>query len=129
MSFSADLNAYIRRTNRRASDVQRAAALQITSAVITRTPVDTGRARANWNAQIGSEDGSTSDSRTASQAQAQARRAADNFKPGTVLFLTNGLPYIRKLEYGSSKQAPSGMVRITAEEFASAVRRAANNVR
>ena len=129
MSFSADLTAYINRTNCRASEVQRAVALQLTSSVITRTPVDTGRARGNWNAEIGRADNSTSDTRTASDAERQARQASDDFAPGTVLFLTNALPYIRALEYGSSRQSPRGMVRITAEEFAQAVRRAARNVR
>ena len=130
MSFSADLTAYINRTNRRASEVQRAVALQLTSSVITRTPVDTGRARGNWNAEINRADNSTSDTRTASDAERQARQASDDFAPGTVLFLTNALPYIRALEYGNhSRQAPRGMVRITAEEFAQAVRRAARNVR
>jgi len=129
MSFSADLTAYINRTNRRASEVQRGVALQLTSSVITRTPVDTGRARGNWNAEINRADNSTSDTRTASDAERQARQASDEFTPGTVLFLTNALPYIRELEYGSSRQSPSGMVRVTAEEFAQAVRRAARNVR
>jgi hypothetical protein len=41
-----------------------------------------------------------------------------------VIYLTNALPYARRLEYGWSKQAPSGMVRISAMRFAEAVRKA-----
>jgi len=140
VTFSADLTAYINRTNRRASEVQRAVALQLTSSVITRTPVDTGRLRGNTNVEIGRADGSTSASRTEQQALSAGRAKIAEFDPGDVLFITNAMPYMRKIEYGQygsgpktvngySRQAPQGVFRVTAEEFAQAVRRAARNVR
>jgi hypothetical protein len=36
---------------------------------------------------------------------------------GEIIYLTNSLPYARRLEYGWSKQAPAGMVRITVANF------------
>lgn len=129
MSFSADLNAYIARTGKRAGEVQRGAALQLFGSIMTRTPVDTGRARGNWNAEIDGVDDSTSDSRRETQATSAAQSAIGQFEPGTTLTITNALPYIQRLEYGYSKQSPRGMVRVTAEEFRQAVRRAAANVR
>jgi hypothetical protein len=35
----------------------------------------------------------------------------------TVFYITNNVPYIDRLERGSSKQQPSGMVRVTVLEF------------
>ncbi len=140
MTFSADLSAYIKRTNRRASEVQRAVSLQLFGAVMTRMPVDTGRLRGNTNVEIGRADGSTSGSRTEQQALSAGRAKIAGFDPGDVLFITNAMPYMRKIEYGGygngpktvngySRQSPQGVFRITAEEFAQAVRRAARNVR
>jgi len=140
MGFSADLAAYIRRTERRAGEVQQAASLQLFSSVMTRMPVDIGRLRGNTNVEIGRADGGTSDSRTEQQALSAGRAKIGEFDPGEVLFITNAMPYMRKIEYGLygsgpktvngySRQSPQGVFRITAEEFAQAVRRAARNVR
>ena len=61
--------------------------------VRSRTPIDTGNARSGW----------------------------DRFPPslsefGTTQWVFNDVEYIVKLEYGSSRQAPEGMARITAAE-------------
>lgn len=112
--------------------------VQLFSAVVQKTPVDTGRARANWNASHGAVDA------TITESTEQARGAAEAAKAGTlpaggVVYLANGLPYIRTLEYGLypnppkkptgktaggfSIQAPAGMVRTTAADFTEYVRR------
>lgn len=43
---------------------------------------------------------------------------------GDVVYLTNSLPYAQRLEHGWSKQAPRGMVRLSAIEFKRFVRQA-----
>ena len=40
------------------------------------------------------------------------------------IWMTNNVPYATRLEYGHSKQAPNGMVRITAAEFQQIVNQA-----
>jgi hypothetical protein len=68
----------------------------ITETLVTvrsRTPIDTGNARSGW----------------------------DRFPPGlsefgTTQWVFNDVEYINLLEYGSSRQAPEGMARITAAE-------------
>lgn len=108
--------------------------IQLAEKIITRTPVDTGRARGNWNATIDQPDDKTG-SGSESSALSGARSTAAKIQPGQTFYLVNGLPYIRKLEYGGygdgpktvggfSKQAPAGMIRVTAEEFRAAVREA-----
>jgi hypothetical protein len=48
---------------------------------------------------------------------------------GQTIFITNSLPYAQRLEYGWSKQAPLGVVRITAVEFQSIARQVGAELR
>jgi hypothetical protein len=61
--------------------------------VRSRTPIDTGNARSGWE-----------------------RFPPGPSEPGTPQWVFNNVEYIVKLEYGSSRQAPEGMARITAAE-------------
>ena len=38
-------------------------------------------------------------------------------RAGSVVYLTNNVPYIQKLEYGYSTKSPNGMVRINVARF------------
>lgn len=77
--------------------------------MILDTPVDTGRARGNWQATLDSP--ATEEIENESMSVALAGVAANLGKINDVSFLANNLPYIEELEDGSSKQAPAGMVR------------------
>lgn len=99
----------------------REAVIELFSRVIQRTPVDTGRAKANWQPANGRyiEDRSLNEYDKAGTATIQKVRdvlskwkLSDGF-----VSLTNNLNYIVPLEYGFSNKAPTGMVRITAEEW------------
>lgn len=81
------------------------------SRIIKGTPVDTGRARGNWIPSIGSVPLGVSSLNDASGALMDTAEVTNRIKMGDTFFLTNNLPYIQRLEYGSSKQAPRGMVR------------------
>lgn len=101
--------------------------LEFAKRVVLRTPVKTGRARANWQAAEGSPD------RTVTQQTDKAgtitfTRAAAMFRQVGIdrkLYFTNSLPYILPLEFGHSKQAPGGMVRLTIAELDSIARQIA----
>lgn len=83
-----------------------------------------GRFRANWQVQVESPAADVLDDIDAggNKAIARALAAVVDFKSGPAIYITNNLPYGRRLEYeGWSKQAPAGMVRITAAEFHSIV--------
>ena len=89
-------------------------ALKAHTGFVKRTPVDTGRARANWQIGIGNAAGQT----TATDKQAfgsdpPLSPALKQIDGEQVVFITNSLDYIEALENGSSQQAPSGFVRIT----------------
>ena len=94
--------------------------------VIARTPVDTGRAKGNWQVSNDAPNETTIDrlDKDGMAATDSAIDAVMHLPTGHVTYLTNALPYAGVLEYGSSKQAPAGMVRLSAREFADAVQKA-----
>ena len=100
-------------------------------AEMKKTPVDTGRARNNWLASIGSPRLGTVkySAKNGAQAIKKATKKIDKAF-GKVYYLSNNLPYIYRLEYeGWSSQAPQGMVRISIIESNNALQKAIKNVR
>lgn len=126
MSLASDL---IRIRDRRNGDIDRVAQdalLVLGQRVITATPVDTGAARGNWLAAYGTVDTSTNEStadRAGQQAIGRLQVEINGFKPGTVFFFTNSLPYIRGLEDGRSDQSPSGMIKTNVADWQGIVAR------
>jgi len=103
--------------------------ITVASSVALATPVDTGRARSNWRTQIGSPNennrddfavknkkGKVSKRMSATGAagisinEAVEKSKEYKNKSGTPVYITNNLPYIGRLNEGSSKQAPEGFV-------------------
>jgi len=91
--------------------------------VIRATPVDTGRARANWYA--GEEDTPTvttgEEDESGSVSIRRIAPVAANAKTGRTLYLFNNLPYIERLNNGHSDQAPSGFVELAVDKATEAV--------
>lgn len=97
-----------------ARDAVRAAAIAADTTVVLATPVDTGRARANWVTSVRSPVTKTSESTDPSGAAAiaQGTETIQGWKPGLgSIFIANSLPYIKRLNEGWSAQAPRGMTR------------------
>lgn len=109
MSFESQLNAFVSGTEKKVERTVRAVKLELFRSVILDTPVDTGRARGNWQATL--DNPATEEIENESMSVALAGVAANLGKVNDVSFLANNLPYIEELEDGSSKQAPAGMVR------------------
>lgn len=124
MTFPKDIEKWIRKTKASEDKVIQKVCLEISSSIILRTPVDTGRARGNWEASIGTPSSKTTESLSKS-GQSAIRKASALSKdaPGSKFFLVNNLPYIKKLEEGSSGQAPAGMVAVTIAAFKNIVKR------
>lgn len=106
------------------SRVIRRAAVAADTALVMTTPVDTGRARGNWNVSIGNINGAVAaeDFPSPGEVLATGRSVVERWKlGGGVIFIANSLPYIMVLENGSSAQAPSGMLefgmRAAVEQF------------
>lgn len=141
-SFSMDLSRFCKKYDTDIKLVIRKISFEAFKRIVLRTPVDTGRARANWGVKVGSPTTFAIESFDKS-GTATLKTASD----GTMawdctgsLFFTNNLPYIGTLEYGGfpissgagsktsggfSTQAPNGMVRVTLEEMRTWVKGAA----
>ncbi|MBX0289721.1 hypothetical protein K3G63_04690 [Hymenobacter sp. HSC-4F20] len=87
--------------------LMRETALRVAGNVSQATPVDEGTARANWNLSAETPDLSTSESTTP-----QSYDDAQITGKEKMLYVSNGLPYIEKLNEGSSTQAPANFVEL-----------------
>jgi hypothetical protein len=118
-AFTLDLSRFSRKWQTRLPDTVRKITLEAFRRIIMKTPVDTGAARGNR--QVSAVSGASYDLTHRDQSgSATLTRAADGVLGWDCrgsLFMTNSLPYIGKLEYGSSRQAPQGMVRLTLAEM------------
>lgn len=98
----------------------RKVAMAMDSTVIMATPVKTGRARANWIPSTGTPSDvilyppPSAPASPGSAAQSAIDAGADTFRSykgeGDIIYITNNLPYIERLNNGYSAQAPAGFV-------------------
>ena len=100
----------------------KAAARSVTKKVIEGTPVDTGKARSNWQVSLGSPrntvltpyaPGRHLGKGEATNAAAAFQKAAGTIagrRRGQVVIIQNNVGYIGRLNKGSSKQAPTNFV-------------------
>lgn len=115
-TWSVPLGRWSKATEAKIELVVRKATFDAFGAAVRRSPVDTGRFRANWNVSYNNVNVATSEATSATRADAELRKAL-SFPVGGVTYLTNSLPYALRLEQGWSRQAPGGMVRLTAIEW------------
>jgi len=83
--------------------------------IIKRSPVDTGRFRGNWQFTINSA--ASGQLPTTTDPTGGLISASQGWESGSSFYMTNNLPYAERLEFGWSKQAPTGMVRVTLAEY------------
>jgi hypothetical protein len=117
MSFARDLGDFRRQAMQEADRKFRGAVLSIYGAVIEATPVDSGRLHSNWFLSVNTPSNETTDDTTGRVSQSKAMSAVSQLKIGYSAYLTNNMPYARRIEYeGWSNQAPAGMLRVTVEK-------------
>lgn len=123
-TFTLDVSNFVDKASKTADAEVRKICLDLVTGIVLKTPVDTGRARANWFTSIGSPSANVTNSTdpSGSSSISSALGAISN-ATGNVLWITNNLPYIYRLEFeGWSKQAPAGMVRVTINDIARQLR-------
>nr|WP_314469190.1 hypothetical protein [uncultured Campylobacter sp.] len=101
--------------------------IDLTSDIISDTPVDTGRLKNNWFPSVGAASEQTTEA-TANEAGDRAEKCAQNeLTLDKTFYFTNNLPYAFRIEFeGWSKvKAPQGMVRRNAIRWKQIVKRAA----
>ena len=120
MSWESDWKKIESKIDRTLDQGIRATILELSTAIIKDTPAKTGLARGNWQASIGR--GATGEVSVVNKRSGEAKAIAEvnqkaSVAVGDLYYLTNNLPYIERLEYGWSKQAPGGMVRKNMQNF------------
>ena len=106
-TFKMDINRFAKAIGVSTEKATRKIAFELYSDIVQATPVDTGRAKANWNIGFGAIN---------TRVTKSTRFQLINLPKGSgkrAIYITNHLPYINRLENGSSKQAPSGMVALS----------------
>ncbi len=121
---------YAEKAKKDLDKVTRSVILQISTNIIIRTPVDSGRLINNWYPSFDIPSTQTTN-RTGAKGSAAVSRVSKtlpvNIKlEGRTFYLSNNLPYAYRIEYeGYSKvKAPAGMVRISVAEANQALAKA-----
>jgi len=120
MSFKSDMDKIQKDIQARADKALRASIFTMTSEVISGTPVDTGRAKGNWQASIGKAETSELNKTDISGGATIAKAGeAVSLALGEQYYLTNNLPYIGVLEFvpGFTKKQEAGWVRSAVQRF------------
>lgn len=110
--FVVDIRRFREATTKQIETLVKATALELFGKIIVRNPVDTGYSRASWFASLNEEK----PQQWGHGSMAQIALVVSQYRVGDTIFFYNGAKYILKLEYGHSKQAPEGMVRLTLQE-------------
>lgn len=118
--FALELNKAKVDTDEKVSDAIALIAMYCLRGIVRKSPVDTGRFRANW--QVSKNVPRTTELNLTKENQgvtiSRGQRTIDTFdiKNDSMIIIQNNLPYANRLENGWSKQAPNGMVSLTVNE-------------
>lgn len=103
--FNAQTRRWAIKANVSVKTLVKTIAFRLYARITDLTPVDTGRARANWNI-------TSTESPDLSVRDPGEPKMAPQLQPSYVYTISNNLPYIVALEEGHSKQAPAGMMKV-----------------
>lgn len=122
LSFSAQIDAWVRKTQQRMEAVVKNAAEAVAEDVINRTPVDTGFLRASLVATLDGplpmRDAPPKDAAEGSFPPPTAYALViEGLEMGGTLWLSFTANYAGYVEYGTKRQAPAGMVRLAAQNW------------
>lgn len=125
-SFTAAVSDWVRETEQRMTAVFRQASQEIIQDMQNRTPVDTGFARASVvvsTSAMPSIDPNKKGAAGGSYAPdvTEISLATAGAEIGQTIFAGYTAAYALALEYGHSKQAPNGMVRLAAQRWPAVV--------
>lgn len=125
--FTDVINRWVEETQVAMDETLQTIIMKIGESVVRLSPVDTGRFKGNWQLTIDSMASSSllREDKEGSMTLADMASVVNGFTAGQIAYIQNHVLYGYDLEYGSSKQAPDGMVRITEALFERIVAEAA----
>lgn len=108
--FANELDLFASTFPSKANQLIRLFALEVLKNVIIATPVDTGRARSNWFVNVDTPITYTTDETEYNQHLMTESAKLLSPTSSNVIWLTNNLPYIVRLNNGWSRQQPQPFV-------------------
>ncbi len=133
MSFTSDIEKFVKKTGANADKVVRNVVLDIGKSLVMKTPVGDpkywkskppkgyagGHARGNWQHSVGNRVIEEIDciDKSGQKSIDRIEQSIPQSAAGLVHYVQNSVPYIKRLEEGHSRQAPHGMVALTEIEF------------
>ena len=121
-SFTLDLTRFGKKTEQQISQIVRKICLDLFTIIVTRSPVDTGRFRANNSINLNTlpSDSTFEMDKNGGLTINRGNASLGAYKLGDTIFLYNNVEYAMYLEFGPhSKQAPSGVYRVSVQEIIS----------
>ena len=131
MSYTDEVKAGLATLLESGRQTARVACESMFTEIVDISPVKTGLFASNWQTVEGASDLDLSgvSNRGRSATLSEMRTVIERWDCRRPLFLVNVLPYGPRLEYeGWSRQAPNGMVRITAVKWPRFLKDAASKV-
>lgn len=138
LQFSQRFRIVADRVTRNVNRAVRLLAIAVDQTLVLSTPVDTGRARSNWivslNAAVdrerepfqplpqGTDPSKLGESGNAQAAINEGRAVIATRQTQQTIYITNNVPYIGRLNDGSSAQAPAMFVQQAVQEGFAALR-------
>ncbi len=115
--FSLDLSSWADKLEKDvAPQFVRKVALDLLRGVVKKSPVKSGRFKANWMVGIGMADETTTES-TVDDAVERGAIVLSKYNKLLQIHISNNLPYAAALEHGHSQQAPLGVAEISVAEI------------
>lgn len=107
--------------------IMREATKRVSNSIVRLAPVDEGEYVADWDVKIGGwpADSEQEPDPNKRRTRARLQETLGAVKYGDAVFFENDDPVAVRLEYGYSKQAPQGVVRLTARRWRGFVKGAA----
>lgn len=125
--FLDTINQWIDETETRIDETLQTIVFKVGESVVTLSPIDTGLFKGNW--QLGINETTSSSllryDTDGFETLSDIARKVNSFTAGQIAYLQNHVLYGHDLEYGSSKQAPEGVVGVTELRFMQIVNEAA----
>lgn len=117
--FFDTISQWVEETEQAIDNTLQTLTIMVGETLVNLSPVDTGRFKGNWQLSIGDTTGASliREDKSGFATINEMRSKVGGFTAGQIAYIQNYVLYGYDLEYGSSKQAPDGVLRITAARF------------
>jgi hypothetical protein len=100
--FSLDISAFAKKAQDKAEQAIRKVVIDLSNRIVLKTPVDSGRLRANWQLTLNRPAIGELDEEDKNGGKTIARNTSKAFglRLGQTVFITNNMPYAKIVEFG-----------------------------